>query len=102
MEEIINQKADKLINMIKKEYDFKINKDAFFDGIDKSYDVWVNVEGDKYKVVIDVCEDGYYLSTLNLDRYKYYEEWEDKYKNQAVRKTLKSAFKYVKKYLDEY
>ena len=70
MKEIIEQKADKLISMIKEEYVDKITRSNF---IDKTY---IDIKGNKYQVSIDVCSDGFYLSTLNLDRYRYLEAWE--------------------------
>ncbi|HBF7594809.1 TPA: hypothetical protein KOX39_003424 [Clostridioides difficile] len=91
---IVDAKTEELVSLIESELGLEASVDGFGDCN------YIVVDGDAHQIYISIDESGEFgCSTLHLENSKNYMEWEETYKNQAVRKTTKGALNYIKKFI---
>lgn len=96
---LVEIKTEELLSLLIEE-GMKANADFFGFG-DEDY-ATVTITGIDYIVYVEIDENGIYdLSTLNIEKSKYYSDYDEKYKNKVVRKTIKGVMNYIKKFIED-
>ena len=91
---VLDAKTEELVSLIEEELGLEASVDGFGDCNQIAVDGW------SHQIYITVDEDGDYgCSTLHLENYKNYTDYEDTYKNSVVRKTTKGALNYIKRFI---